>query len=442
MMAALCLTLLSLSAPAEAAAPVELSAVPAKAPGALTLEDVLQIFRSQGFDLLMAEAEVVGSKGDAQAAGAWANPQVGASVSHAGRPYRASLCPGGQCSATGFTFNVTDQAGIVDVVSGKHHLRARAAQLATDAAQHTLSDAQRQLEAAVKMQFLAVALDQAEVDFCAQATRSYKEGLALFADRYQAGDISEADLTRVEVDVLAAEQREDQARASLEGDRATLALLMGYREDLPTLTVAAPDVSEGPAAQLIDLPEARFVTIAEGHRPDLLALGRLRDSAQAALRLAERSRLPDATLNFNYQQFGVGQNAIQPRTYTGGLTLALPILYQQQGEILRAQANARIAALRLEKARALVRADVHRAHTALRFAYARTERSKNQLMTRAAKALALVRLQYTKGAASLLDLLDAQRTFSQVNLEHLATLGDFWGALIGLEQAVAAEVRL
>jgi cobalt-zinc-cadmium efflux system outer membrane protein len=427
MMAAVVLTLWSLAAPVQAP---------------LTLDEVLTIFRSQGFDLLMAEAEVLGSKGDARAAGAWANPLVAASVSHAGRPYRASLCQGGQCSNTGFTFNVTDQAGIVDVLSGKHHLRARAAQLATDAAQHTLSDAQRQLEAAVKMQFLAVALDQAEVDFCAQATRSYQEGLALFADRYQAGDISEADLTRVEVDALAAEQRQDRARASLEDDRAALALLMGYRDEVPTLTVAAPEVSEGPAAQLIALPETRYVAIAESHRPDLLALGRLRDSAQAALRLAERSRLPDATLNFNYQQFGVGQNAIQPRTFTGGLTLALPVLYQQQGEILRAQANARIAALRLDKTRALVRADVHRAYTALRFAYARSERSKNQLMTRAAKALELVRLQYTKGAASLLDLLDAQRTFSQVNLEHLATLGDFWGALIGLEQALAADVHL
>lgn len=411
-------------------------------PQVMTLDAVLAVFRAQGFDLMMAEGEVLGSRGDARAAGAWANPLVMGSVSHAGRPYRESACPPGQCSATGFTFNVTDQAGIVDVATGKHHLRAKAARLAADAAQYGLSDARRQLEAAVKTQFLAVALDQAEVEFSEVTLRSYDEGLGLFKDRYEAGDISEADLTRVEVEELEAQQRRDAARAALEDDRATLAMLMGYRDDLPRFAVTAPWVNTGPAQEFIQLPEERFISIAQSHRPDLLALGKLKDSAQAALALAARSRLPDATLNFNYQQFGIGQNAIQPRTFTGGLELALPVLYQQQGEVLRAEANARIASIRLDKARALVRVDVRRAQTALKYAFVRSERSRTRLMTRAGRALDLVRLQYTKGAASLLDLLDAQRTFNQVNFEHLATLGDFWGAVIGLEQALAADVRL
>lgn len=407
-----------------------------------TLDDVLRIFRAQGFDLLVAEAQVMGARGDALAAGAWANPQVSGSVSHAGRPYRENLCPLGQCSATGFMVNMTDQAGLLDVATGKHHLRARAGRWAADAMQHNLADAHRQLEAAVKAQFLALALDQAEVEFSVQASASYKNGLMLFRDRYQAGDISDADLTRVEIEAMEAQQREDGARAKLEDDRAVLSLLMGYRARVPMFSVAAPVIDIAPAEQLIGLPEDHLVTIAESHRPDLLALSKLKQSAEASLALAKRSRLPDMALNINYQQFGVGQNAIQPRTYTAGLTLNLPILYQHQGEVMRAEANLRVAEVQLGKARALVHADVRRAQAALKYAYARTQRSQNHLMQLAAKALALVRLQYTKGAASLLDLLDAQRTFSQVNLDHLSTLGEFWGAVIGLEQALAADVRL
>lgn len=409
---------------------------------ALTLADVMQTFRTQGFDLLVAEAQVAGALGDARAAGAWANPQVFGSVSHAGRPYRAALCPLGQCSTTGFMVNLTDQAGLLDVALGKHHLRARSAQLAAEAVKYDLTDAHRELEAAVKLQFLAVALDQAELDFTVQASASYQKGQQLFADRYQAGDVSDADLTRVEIEVLMAQQREDLARANLEDDRAVLAMFMGHREGPTSFTVVAPNVYPKPAVRFITQPVQELLDMAATHRPDVMALSMRQASRQAALSLAERARLPDMTLNVNYQQFGIGQNAIQPRTYTGGLTLALPLLYQSQGEIARARADLTMASLRLEQARAKVALDVRRAQAALKYAHARSQRSSEGLVLRAAKALQLVRLQYTKGAASLLELLDAQRTFSQVNLDHLAALGEFWGAVIGLEQALGQEVQL
>jgi cobalt-zinc-cadmium efflux system outer membrane protein len=50
-------------------------------------------------------------------------------------------------------------------------------------------------------------------------------------------------------------------------------------------------------------------------------------------------------------------------------------------------------------------------------------------------------LQYDKGAASLLDLLDAQRTFIAINQEYIGDLSAFWLALFQLEGAVAMELR-
>jgi len=47
-----------------------------------------------------------------------------------------------------------------------------------------------------------------------------------------------------------------------------------------------------------------------------------------------------------------------------------------------------------------------------------------------------VEFAYRRGGLSLLDFLDAQRTYRETSLEHLRTLGAYWGALYQLEAAV------
>ena len=426
---------------AQASPPAMALMVGDKAAKVLTLEAALETFRAQGFDLLLAQTEAQGALGDARAAGALTNPVVAATVSHAGRPYRAALCPGGGCSTTGYAVTVADEAGITDSAFGKRHLRAQLGALAAESAAYGVLDVRRQLEGALKAQFLAVALDQAEFTFSEATRKTYQKTLALFADRYQSGDISEADVTRVEVEALQAQQREDGAKAALEDDKAALALLLGYRGEVPVFEVEAAWVGAGPDARWVGLSEERLLALAQSHRSDVMMLERDRASAQAAAALAHRLLWPEVTLSFNYQQFGTGQNAIQPRTYTGGMALALPVLYRQQGELMRAEANVRAATLKLERAQAQVIADVHRAHQALTYAHKRYLRSSAQLLARSERALELVRLQFAKGAASLLDLLDAQRTLNQVTLTHLALQGEVWVAVFGLEQALGTEVR-
>ena len=47
-----------------------------------------------------------------------------------------------------------------------------------------------------------------------------------------------------------------------------------------------------------------------------------------------------------------------------------------------------------------------------------------------------VEFAYRRGGVSLLDFLDAQRTYRETSLEHLRALGAYWGALYQLEAAV------
>jgi cobalt-zinc-cadmium efflux system outer membrane protein len=66
---------------------------------------------------------------------------------------------------------------------------------------------------------------------------------------------------------------------------------------------------------------------------------------------------------------------------------------------------------------------------------------QGRLLERARRARDLVRVQYEKGAASLLELLDAQRTFAQTHAEYLQDLHDLWLAHFKLLAAVGREPR-
>ena len=66
---------------------------------------------------------------------------------------------------------------------------------------------------------------------------------------------------------------------------------------------------------------------------------------------------------------------------------------------------------------------------------------EGSLLERAGRARDLVRFQYEKGAASLFEFLDAQRTFLATRTEYLQNLNDYWSAVFQLEQATGMELR-
>jgi cobalt-zinc-cadmium efflux system outer membrane protein len=65
---------------------------------------------------------------------------------------------------------------------------------------------------------------------------------------------------------------------------------------------------------------------------------------------------------------------------------------------------------------------------------------EGRLLEQAKKAYDLVVFQYERGAASLMDVLDAQRTWIATRNEYQQNLNDYWTGVFGLEQAVGKEL--
>lgn len=415
--------------------------LPLDLPACLTMPVALQIFAERGYDLLLADADVQGAEGDLAGARALINPQIGAGIGHAGGHYHPRQACGGQkgCSATQEQLSVGEQGFLSDLVSGKRGLRIAVAREALAAAQAGRADAWRTLRMLVQQQFLAVAIDQKNVQFAKEVAESYAQTRELFVRRYEAGAISEADLARVETAALESEQAANLACQQERLDHVTLGFLLGIRGDTPSIRVDDVFLSDGRTSPWLGKSIGELIAYARDRRPDLAqAVARDRE-ALASLSLQRRLRVPDFNFMLAYLQQGDGNLALQPPTYTASMNLNLPLWYQYQGEIARARAEKRAAQVGVEKLDGQIALDVASAQAVLEATHGRINRMRDHLRARAKRAWELVFFQYQKGAASLIDLLDAQRTFIQVNEEYFSDLGLYWQASFALEGALATD---
>jgi cobalt-zinc-cadmium efflux system outer membrane protein len=421
-------------------------------PEFVSIDDAVRIFRQRGYDLLIADAQAHGAEGDAIAAGAIINPVFSVGPSYTffkdgsgwhgnGGRSQTSMYPG-----TGTPWGVTASLGdnnlIEDALSGKRGLRKRVAQSLLAAARLGRADAQRVLEAQVKGTYIGALLARDLLDFAGETQKSAQQTYDLMHVRLQAGAVSEADEAKVETAKLEADQAVDQATEALRVAKLALAFLLGVRgrvpefhvdQDLPVYVVPAPLAAANPE-QLLDEAMHR--------RPDLMIEDRQREAAQSQLKLARRLRIPDLNLNLNYsQQAGTTLNSASPPTFILTIGGILPLWYHQRGEIMKAQSVLNMEVITRRKLEAQVTTDVETAWTNFEGSRKLITRMQGRLLDRAKRARDLVEIQYRKGAASLLELLDAQRTFIATNVEYYQDLANYWTAIFQLEQATGMELR-
>ncbi len=431
----------TLTVMAVASARAQPERTPLVLPDTVTLGDALKIFRQRGLDLLIADAAVMSAEGDSKIAGAVPNPNWSLFGSYS-FTYNADPTTSQLESPWGVTAGLGDSNALEDSLSGKRWLRLKVAHAALAAARMSRADAQRTLELGVKTAYISAVQARDNLDFALQVQTGANQIFELNRTRYNAGAISEADLAKVETMKLEADQAVDGAVEALRAAKVQLAFLLGVRgrvpdykvdQDLPKFFVPSP---------LASASADSLVGTAIDHRPDLKALGFQRDRALASVALAKRQRFPDFSLNVQYsQQAGTTNLAAQPPTVSFGLIGSLPLFYFQKGEIEKAEADYRTQQLQRAKVEAQLYADVEGAYNAFVSTRKLIERMEGRLLDRAKRARDLVSLQYQKGAASLLEYLDAQRTFIATNVEYLQDLTNYWIAVYQLEAAIGMDLR-
>jgi len=345
---------------------------------------------------------------------------------------------------------------IIDIWA-KRGARTRAAERGVEQRKLIVEDALREIVYAVRSAFADVSREQAERELAHEIAGRYDETVRLSQARFRAGDISEAELRKVELEGLRYQSLVVDADQELDLARQKLAALMG----LPSRAVLPPAV--------VDPPELRpdfaraysvdaLVATALQNRPDVRAASSGRTVAEAQLGAAKREALPDISLGAAYTHSDFTVSGDNPNTLAFSLSLPLPLFDRNQANIGRSELEIRRAdneierlktAVHHEVAAAVRRADRSRTllelfegtGTALSTVGGAAGVSGGGMLGRAETSLRVAERSYKTGAISLLELLEAQRTYLDVRGQYLRAVDDVRQAAIDLNHAVGAEVK-
>jgi cobalt-zinc-cadmium efflux system outer membrane protein len=433
-------------------------------PPLLSLDEALHTFRTHGLELLVAEAAVRNAEGAVKIAGASPNPVLSAGLGYAFTYTTkdpscaftgASSSPTNYVSCSNEIWNVgiSDSAALEDTLSGKRDLRFKVARNALAAAKMSRVDAERTIAFQVEAAYFQMAQATLGYKFAKDVADSNTTILRKFQVKYTTGAINDGDLARMETQKAESDQALDTAMQTLRQARVALAFLLGVRGEVSEFDVDTKVLDYSLPSALRDATELDLLRAAFVHRPDLIAAGYNKFSAEAALALVKRQKFPDISLSLNYAQGGFGgtgtNSPLQTPLLTFGVSAPLPVLYQLQGEQKEAEAQVDTNMLQHAETTKQVVSDVDTAYAAflgaqklvIRMEKGEPKDKVRAILESAKVALDITRLQYEKGAASLSDFLLALQTFIATKVEYYGDLTNYWTAVYQLEEAVAMELH-
>ena len=156
-------------------------------------------------------------------------------------------------------------------------------------------------------------------------------------------------------------------------------------------------------------------------------------AAQLRLKAAETNRELAAALKKRDVTIGaqVEHNSLDLETNTIGLGISIPLMtgYGYEGEIARAESEYQAALLELDHAHAFAISEINKPRGDLKTAEARVLHYDDNLLKEADKVLQSAEFAYKQRAQSVMDLLDARRTYKATQIEAQSARADYATAL-------------
>ncbi|SCX88485.1 TolC family protein [Nitrosospira sp. Nsp13] len=322
------------------------------------------------------------------------------------------------------------------VTAGKRRLRIESSELATEAVEFDVQDVARVLTNAVRRSYYSLLLAQKILKAASDNFERYREILRVNEVRLKVGDVATVDFIRIEVESLKVQGDQDQALAALNQARADLLLLLGWPENSIEITAvetwpeASPEIALARQDQLVERALER--------RPDMRAARVRIAQAKKMLTLAQRQIIPDVTITAFYDQ---DQGNQFPRTGGVGISLPIPVFYQQKGEISKARVSVTNSELALAQAEQDIRAEVMKASASWQSADAIARRFETSVVKRIETLRKAQEIAYQKGAVGVLDLIDAQRSYRAIMLDYYTALANRSKAWADLLMAYGEETK-
>ena len=312
----------------------------------------------------------------------------------------------------------------------KRELRTESAQKATGIGVSQQQDLERNLLFSLRGAFVQTLEAKAVLRVAKDNLEYYDHVLKISRDRFQAGDIAQIDLDRLELQRVQYESDLQSADVSLRTAKIQLLTLLNDRTPVDQFdAVGVFDFRD----QVEGLDAYRQMAL-DG-RPDLKAAVQSVELAQTNYKLAEANGSTDPTFSFD-----VGRNPPIDAYIGVDVNFPLRIFDRNQGEKLRTKLDITRNERLRDAAQAQVFNDVDSAYAALNSNLILLRPYKEKYLAQAVRVRDTILFSYQHGGASLLDFMNAESEYRTVELSYVNLVGSYLTAAAQLNLAVGREV--
>ena len=251
------------------------------------------------------------------------------------------------------------------------------------------------------------------------------------AKQVEVGTIPAQDLIKAETELARAESEVTRAQAQVQTNRVLLNTLLGRTAEAP-ITASEPLMSAPVTAD-----QAALVAQAVSRRPEIaLAEARIA-AARDSVRLQRADYRPDLGVSLLQNTSINGGQFLNPRGTGVGVSLAFPLFDtgRIRGRVREAEALVREQESLRAQAGLDVLRDVGSAYAQVKATESLVTRYDRDILPRAKNLLEIAQFGYDRGGTTLLEYLEAQRTYRTTRAEYLTVLGDNARARAELERA-------
>jgi len=432
-------------APQTAPPSVSVTLPPVDVPRQLTLDTAEQLLVQHNLVVIAARYGVDNARAQRLIAVVRPNPTLtlGAESFDLGAPVRSLFSTSPTASNRLYTVRI-DQ---VFERGNKRALRTAAAEFQIQAAEAQVLDTIRTQILQLRQAFLMAVLARENVRVASENLDLTNDTERLIKARVTAGDAPGWDLIKFQANKV--QFQRDLASARLAYQQAVRDVLTFIGAASPAARGSTAEVSalQTPALladapievvgelrlESLSVPEAleELRQVALDHRPDVLAAQHNVDAARRTLDLARAQRHRDLDVALEYQRNGSDN--------TAGATVSFPLFlsHKFEGQINQGLAQVQQANAALDQAKLQVITDVDKAYQAYQVNQQVLQVYTTEALARAEESFRIAEMAYRRGATSLLELQDAQRTLNQTRVAANQAAFDYRMSLYQLEQATA-----
>lgn len=385
-----------------------------------TLPDIIGLAIEQNPVVAGARAVIDQNTGQRTAAGAYPNPTI------KGDGGRGFLKDAGPLTAEIPRSATEYMAGFSQPIEwpAKRAARQSAADAGLAGASVGLIETRLNLTTDVKVAFYDLLLALRDFELAKNNLGTVEDVRRIVGVRVRLGEAPQFELIKAEVEVLKANQAVTRSENTVRVNRVILSTLTGGALG-PSFDVTG-EFLVYPVGLALDRLTARAM---EEH-PSIQRLARSIEQADRTVEFERQARVPNVNFNTSYtREYG-------REGFDVGVSVPTPIWYQRQGEIAGSLGVKRREEAELLRMRNELLRQINQYYQEAQTTAKLIEVLEKGLLRQAEEALRIAKFSFQQGAASLLDVLDAQRVQRQILFDYAQARYELSVALARLERAV------